>query len=214
VKARAVPCVLLGAGGHARVVLAAARAAGLVVSGVCDPVLAAEAASNWEGVDVLGDDAALERLSPYTVQLLLGIGQLTQGSLREQLFARWRERGHGFPVLIHPRAWAAPDARLAEGVQLMAGAIVQPGCAIGENTLINTAASIDHDCTVGRHVHIAPGARLCGAVHIGDGACIGAGAVVIQGVRIGAGAVVGAGVTALRDLEPARTLVGASNRLR
>lgn len=208
------PLVLIGAGGHARVLLALARAAGHSIHGVCDPQLAANGITSWEGLEVLGDDVALERLLPDRVALLLGIGLLAKGSLRERLYALWCSRGYDFPTVVHPNAWVAPGVVLRHGVQVMAGAVIQPSCEIGENSIVNTSASIDHDCYIGSHVHVAPGATLCGAVTVEDKAFIGAGATVIQGVRVGVGAVVGAGVTLTKDLSPKLTVLGAENRLR
>lgn len=211
----ALPFVLLGAGGHARVLLALLRACGHAVLGVSDPRLAAEGTVQWEGLAVLGDDAALaERLPPGEVQLALGVGQVTAGNLRERLHAAWSQRGYALPALVHPAAWLAPDVRLAQGVQVMAGAIIQPGCEIGENSVINTRAGIDHDCSIGRDVHVAPGATLCGAVHVGTGAFIGSGAVVIQGVQVGERSIVGAGAVLVRDLAPRHTLLGSTQRVR
>jgi sugar O-acyltransferase (sialic acid O-acetyltransferase NeuD family) len=200
--ATAPRCILIGAGGHGRVVLALARAAGVDVHAVCDPMLSATGREVWEGLAVLAQDAAIEQLPPDRVLLLLGVGQVTTGTRREDIYSTWRRRGYRFPVLIHPHAWIAPGSRLSEGVQVMAGAVVQPDCSIGENTIVNTAASVDHDCVIGPHVHIAPGVTLCGSVQVDDGAFIGAGVVAIQGVRIGAKAVIGAGITVLRDVEP------------
>lgn len=206
------PLVLLGAGGHARVLAALARAAGHPILGVCDPVLAASDVACWEDMDVLGDDHALDQLAPDRVALMLGVGQLTSGNLREKLYATWRARGYAFPVLVHPTAWVAPGVMLSDGVQVMAGVVIQPGCEIGENSIINTRAGIDHDCKIGRDVHVAPGATLCGSVTVEDGAFIGAGATVIQGLRVGERAVVGAGVTLVRKLANKMTILGAANR--
>lgn len=208
------PLVLLGAGGHARVLAALARAAGHPVLGVCDPKLAVDGISRWSDLNVLGDDSALGRLPPDRVALIMGIGQLATGNLRERLYDAWRSRGYDFPALVHPFAWIAPGVVLGDGVQVMAGVVIQPGCAIGENSILNTRACVDHDCRIGRNVHVAPGATLCGTVSVEDGAFIGAGATVIQGLRIGARSVVGAGVTLVRDLTSATTILGAANRLR
>lgn len=207
------PLVLLGAGGHARVLVALMRAAGYQVLGVCDPTLAKDGISRWADLDVLGDDGALELLPPDRVALALGVGQQATGNLREQLYAAWRVRGYDFPVLVHPSAWISSGVILGDGVQVMAGAVIQPGCAIGENSIVNTMAGIDHDCRIGRDVHVAPGATLCGTVTVEDGAFIGAGATVIQGLRVGARAVVGAGVTLVRDLAQTATIIGPANRL-
>jgi UDP-perosamine 4-acetyltransferase len=184
------------------------------VLGVCDPTLAANGISRWADLDVLGNDSALDRLPPDRVALVLGIGQLATGNLRERLFAAWRVRGYDFPTLVHPSAWIAPGVVLGDGVQVMAGAVIQPGCEIGANSIVNTRAGVDHDCRIGRDVHIAPSAMLCGTVTVEDGAFIGAGATVIQGLSIGARAVVGAGVTLVRDLESMTTILGAANRFR
>jgi sugar O-acyltransferase (sialic acid O-acetyltransferase NeuD family) len=208
------PLVLLGAGGHARVLVALARAVGHQVLGVCDPALAVDVVSSWEDLDVLGDETALEHFSPDSVALILGVGQLAASTLRQELYTSWRERGYDFPALVHPAAWVAPGVILGAGLQVMAGAIIQPGCEIGENSIINTRASVDHDCRIGRNVHIAPGSTLCGSVTVDDGAFIGAGATVTQGVSIGRRAVVGAGVTLVRNLSPSTTIIGAANRLR
>lgn len=208
------PLVLLGAGGHARVLLALLRASGRALLGVCDPALQAEGRSYWEGVHVLGSDEALDRLGPAQVELVLGIGQQARSSLRSRLYSDWRARGYSFPPLVHPTAWVAPDVVLSDGVQVMAGAIVQPGCVLGANVTINTRASVDHDCQIGADVHIAPGAVLCGAVQVGDRAFIGAGAVLIQGLHVGEAAFVGAGVTLVRDLAPGVLVVGSANRTR
>jgi len=63
------------------------------VLGVCDPTLGADGISRWADLDVLGDDSALDRLPPERVALVLGIGQLATGNLRERLFAAWRTPG-------------------------------------------------------------------------------------------------------------------------
>lgn len=196
------PLVLLAAGGHALVLKALAEAAGHTLLGVVDPVLAREGAREWRGLQVLGDDAALLARDPASVGLINGVGQLPRSRARQAVYERFAAAGFRFPVLTHPRAWAAPDAVLAQGVQLMAAAVLQPGCRIGANSTVNTAASVDHECDIGQHVHIAPGAVLCGQVRVHDGAFVGAGAVLLPGVTVGAGATVAAGSTLSRDLPP------------
>lgn len=199
----ALPLVLLGAGGHAKVVLSLARAAGFEVVGVCDPELAKREVTHWRGVAVLGSDEALDAVSPAGTSLANGIGQLVGGSARRNTFLRLRQRGFRFPALVHPRAWVDPTAVLSEGVQVMAGVVVQADCRVNENAILNTGACIDHDCTIGAHVHIAPGARLCGTVTLGDQVFVGSGATVLPNLTLGAEAVVAAGSTLAQNLQPA-----------
>ena len=204
--------IMLGAGGHASVLHALALAAGHHFIGICDPELCRDGVRFWKGIRVLGDDSALADIDKATMGLVNGIGQLVGNRARQLVFERSRKAGFSFPVLIHPFAWVADGVDLKQGVQVMAGAIIQPESIIGENTIVNTNASVDHGCVIGGHVHIAPGATLCGGVTVGDGAFVGAGSTLVQNVFIGSEAVVGAGAVVIKDLEPSSKLIGASMR--
>ena len=213
-KMNRLPLVIIGAGGHAKVLHALAMAAGHSILGVCDPQLVQQGQTHWRGIPVLGGDDGLKQFDPVAVGLINGIGQLVGSQARQDVFARLRQAGFNFPALVHPAAWVAFTAWLAEGVQVMAGAVVQPDCCIGENSIINTRASVDHDCKIGANVHIAPGATLCGDVCIHDRAFIGSGSTLIQGLTVGIGAVVGAGVTLTCNLERDQILLGRAPRLK
>lgn len=110
--------------------------------------------------------------------------------------------------VIHPSAVVADDAVIGDGVQIMAGAIVNPRVRIGLQCIINTKASIDHEDVLGDGVEIAPGATLCGAVHINAGAWIGAGATILPRVTVGADAVVGAGSVVVNDVAERTVVMG------
>lgn len=190
------PWIVLGGGGHARVVVDVLRACGAELLGFTDRVRCPDLA---DGVPWLGGEDALAAYPADSVYLAVGVGAIGDSSTRRRLFLEVQERGYECPPLKHPRAVVSPDAQLAEGAQVMAGAVIQPGCRIGPNSIINTRASVDHDCVIGAYVHVAPGATLSGGVVVGDGAHIGVGATVIQGVHIGASSVVGAGAVVLSD---------------
>lgn len=187
------PIVLLGAGGHASVLLALLRALGKEIIGVCDPLLEQRSLSEWDDLLILGGDNALSDFDTSAIELVNGVGQVVGSKARMQLHMAMKARGFRFATLVHPAAWVSTNALLGEGAQIMAGAIIQPHSKIGEGTIINTRAGVDHDCIVGEHAHVAPGATLCGTVHVGAGAFIGAGATVIQGISIGKNALIGAG---------------------
>ena len=206
--------IMLGAGGHAKVLLSLAIACGLQVKGVCDPALKRSGVVTWRGISVLGGDEALEQLDCSNVGLINGIGQVVGSSLRQAIYERAVGMGFRFPVLVHPRAIVDASAVLADGVQVMAGVVIQPDVRLGANTVVNTRSSVDHDCSVGSHVHIAPGATLCGNVQVADYAFIGAGATVIQGLAIGEYAVVGAGAVMVRNLPARSILLGQTARSR
>lgn len=193
------PILVIGGGGHGRVVIEALLAAGAEVAGVIDPHPAV-AATLPDGVPWLGGDEALARYQPVDYQLANGVGGIGEPH-RRSVFERLSAAGYGFARVRHPAASVArAGVVLGEGCQVMAGAVIQPGARIGADVIVNTRAAVDHDCRIGDHSHVAPGAVLCGEVTVGAGSHIGAGAVVIQGVRIGSFAIVGAGSIILRDV--------------
>jgi len=197
--------IVLGAGGHARVVIAALRRAGHDPLGLVDPTPLARPVA---GLDWLGDDGVLAR-PEAEVLLIAAIGD---GTIRRRLFERHRAAGWGFVTLVDPAAVVTERIALGEGAQVLAGAVLQPDCRIGANSIINSRAVIEHDGVVGDHAHIAPGAVLAGAVTIGEGALVGAGATVHPGIAIGAGAVVGLGAAVIAPVAPGETVVGVPAR--
>ncbi|WP_446809997.1 acetyltransferase [Methylomonas sp. 2BW1-5-20] len=193
------PVILLGSGGHAKVLLSILRRCNFEIVGVTDP--SRTVGENWLGCKVLGEDQAVRTFSPRDVALVNGIGSLPRdGGLRRRLFDKFVEEGYGFQAVRDPAAFVVDPLSLAAGVQVMAGAVIQVGALIAENCIINSGAIIEHDCRIGRHVHIAPGAIMSGGVEVGDDVHIGTGAVLIQGVRIGNGSIVGAGSVITRDV--------------
>ncbi len=204
-----LPALIIGAGGHARVLIEALTKSGTAILGC----VAKEAPIRWiPSIPFLGDDEALLRHTPSSVVLINGIGSTARPDLRRDVFLRFKQKGYHFGTVAHPAAILPSDILLGEGAQVMAGAILQPGCRVGDNAIVNTGAVVDHDCRIGAHVHVAPGAVLSGDVTVGEGAHVGTGARVIQGVEIGAGAVVGAGAAVVRDVPPGARVAGVPAR--
>jgi UDP-perosamine 4-acetyltransferase len=188
--------VIIGGGGHTRVLIGMAQVAGLSVRGVITSSVALVGTSILD-VPVLGLESEFN-LSPNEVTHINGVGNAATraGSglgPRAELYARYRARGYDFFPCISSAAVVAPHVLMGEGVLAMAGSVIQPGSIIGENVIINTRASVDHDCVIAPHCHIAPAATLCGHVVVGERSHIGAGAVITQGVHIGARVVIGGG---------------------
>lgn len=203
-----LPVLIIGAGGHAGVVLDVLLSLGERVIGFADRD-SALVGKVVQGLPVVGDDdAVLQRHQPGEVVLANGIGGTRDTAARRAAYERYAARGYRFLTLVHPSAVVSPRAAADTGAQVMAGSVLQPGALIGANTLVNTRASVDHDCRIGAHVHIAPGAVLSGGVIVDEGAHLGAGCVVLQGVRIGAGALVAAGAVVLRDVPPDGRVAG------
>jgi sugar O-acyltransferase (sialic acid O-acetyltransferase NeuD family) len=191
--------IVLGAGGHARVVIDALRTAKRPPALCLDPERAL-----WgkaiEGVEIAGGDDRLAKLPPGRFALANGVGAPLDTRPRRRIYEAMAGRGYEFPAVVAASATVAASASLADGAQVLARAVVNPGAVVGVNAIVNTGAIVEHDCLVGDHAHVCPGVILCGGVRVGAGAFIGAGAVVLPGVRIGVGAVVGAGVVVRKSV--------------
>ena len=203
--ATAPPLFVVGAGGHAKVVIAALEARGENVVGVLDDD-AAKHGSKILGVSVVG---ACEELDHARADAVLAIGD---NATRKQLAGRLA--GVTWRAVVHPRAIVHTSVRLGEGSVVLAGAVVQPDATIGPHAIVNTAASVDHDCELGAFVHLAPGVRLAGDVVVEEGAFVGIGASVLPGRRIGAWSTVGAGAVVVDDVPPGAVSLGVPARPR
>jgi sugar O-acyltransferase (sialic acid O-acetyltransferase NeuD family) len=181
--------VVLGAGGHAKVVAELARAIGWTVLGFVD--------DPEKHASVMGLPVGPIESFPAGAAAAVGIGN---PKVRRRLMLELLERGRKVPALVHPRGFVEPSARIGSGAVIAAGAIVGVDSTVGRGAIVNTAASIDHDNRLGDFAHAAPGARLAGTVSVGEGSWIGIGSTVIQQRSIGAWTMVGAGSVVVRDL--------------
>jgi UDP-perosamine 4-acetyltransferase len=208
--------VIIGAGGHAKVVLEACRAAGLAVLGLVDPGQAGGPAGRTVlGAPLLGDEAILPALRHQGVAgAVVAIGD---NAVRQALGARLAGMGFSLPAVVHPAALISPSARLGAGVVVLARAVLGAASLLDDLALINTGAIVEHDNHIGAAAHVAPGCALAGDVWVGERALVGIGSAVRPGIRIGADAVVGAGAAVVAAVAagqrvggvPARPLRGA-----
>ena len=204
-----LPIIVVGGSGHARVLVSTLLLEQRTVLGFVDPDASLPPIL---GVRRMGDDREVFRYAPDRIRLVNGVGSGRSTDLRTSVYASFREKQYLFESVIHPSATIARDVDRAEGLQVMAGAIVQTGVRLGENVILNTGAIIDHDCVIGDHAHVAPGATLSGCVRLDQGVHVGTGATIIQGIRVGTGSTVGAGAVVLHDVPAGITVVGVPAR--
>lgn len=203
--------IVLGGGGHAKVLIDALHRQGHQVLGITD-LNVRDNSPSVLGVPILGGDDIVLQYPRDRIELVNALGSVSSVSKRQQLFEKFKRSGYHFLSVIHPGAIVAADAQLSEGVQIMAGAVIQAGASIGENTIVNTRAVVEHDCKIAAHVHLAPGVVLSGSVKIGQGSHIGTGATVIQEIQIGMNSLVGAGAVVVRDIPPDTKVLGIPAR--
>lgn len=203
--------VIVGAGGHGRVVL------DILVQARRHHVVAFLDSNRelhgrrMDGVPVLGDLNALAhfRREHNIAGAIVAIGD---NGVRRAFADRIESMGIELINAIHPSANLARNVTLGRNVVVAAGAVVCAHCQIGDSVILNTGCIVDHETMVGTAAHVCPGARIAGRVTIESGAFIGIGATVIQMVRIGCEAVVGAGAVVTRNVAPMSTVVGVPAR--
>jgi sugar O-acyltransferase (sialic acid O-acetyltransferase NeuD family) len=198
------PVAVIGAGGHAKVVISTLLAAGFEVACVYD-----DDSSKWGsevlGAPVRGPVAEIE--SNPRLKAIIAVGD---NGAREKMAGRFEQIE--WLAVVHPAAYVHPSVKIAEGTVVFAGAVIQPDAVIGAHAIINTGATVDHDCAIGDFVHVAPGTNLAGGVRVGRGAFLGIGSAVIPYRSIGEWTTVGAGGVVIDDLPARITAVGVPAR--
>ncbi|MCA1669124.1 MAG: acetyltransferase [Thermomicrobia bacterium] len=193
--------LILGAGGHGKVIADILCCRGIPVMGFLDDNPATWGAMRL-GLPVLGGIATWHEHMPGG--LIVGIGDI---AARKAVVERLGSDARALWCnAIHPHATVAQSAQRGCGIAVMAGVVVNPDAILGDHSIVNTGATVDHDCVIGEYAHIGPGAHLAGGIRVGHEALIGIGANIMPWLTIGDGAVVGAGSVVIGDV-PSQVMV-------
>lgn len=198
--------VIIGAGGHGKVVADIAH-----LNGYEDIVFLDDnpGLSEVDGYRVVGPVSSFGRHGSCDFVVAVG-----DAGVRSRIQTRLEDAGECVVTLVHPSAVVAGDAEIGAGSVVMAGAVINPSASLGRGCIINTGATVDHDCAVGDFAHVSVGAHLAGAVSVGDGTWVGIGAVVSNNISICPGCVIGAGAAVVRNINVPGTYVGVPAKLK
>jgi len=202
--------LVLGAGGHGRVVADAA-----ISTKRWDTIAFADDRIGEEvkplGLDIVSTLADFADVAARFDAVALGIGN---NRARLELYGKCRARNLVLPPIVHRSAAVSAYATIGPGSVVLAQAAVNPGACLGAACIVNTGATIDHDCSLADGVHVSPGANLAGGITVGRATWIGIGACVRQELTIGPDVIVGAGSVVITDVEPGQTVFGVPARVR
>lgn len=203
--------VIVGAGGHGKVILDILRAAGKYDAVGFVDSSADRAGKTIGGLPIFGPANVLPKLWQRGIRAaIVAIGD---SRARQQYAAVLREQRFELINAIHPTASVSATATLGRNIVIAALAAVCTEARIDDSVILNTACVVDHECEVGEGSHICPGAHLAGRVRVGRSAWVGLGANVIQCLSIGDHATVGAGAAVIRDVPAHSTVVGVPARV-
>ena len=182
--------VIVGGGGHARVIAS-------MVRGEVEMVTTTPAS----------EDAVLQDLaSRHDVDVYLGIGRNAD---RQRIADKLRDWGARLPVCGSAAAFIARNAEIADATVLCPGSVIGAAAVVGFACIVNTLSSVDHDCQLGDYTQITAGVTLGGGVRTGASCFLGVKSAIVPGVTLGDGVVVMAGSLVTRNV-PASLMVGGS----
>jgi len=199
--------VLLGAGGHCKVIIDIIRSnKNYKIIGITNKD---NGGNEICDIPIIGKDDLLKGCFDSGVEnAFIALGGLEDRGIRNKLFNMAKVLGYKIPALIHAKAIVSSHASIGEGTCVMPGVIINSGVCIGKNCIINSGAVIEHDCVIGNNTHISPNVSIAGGVKIGNDTHIGIGSTVIQNLSIGCNVTIGAGAVVIDNIKSGVVAVG------
>lgn len=151
--------IIIGMGGHSKVVTDIARLNGYKILGYLDDLEPVGTQREF----YLGRIDTLPSRVKDNLSFVVAIGH---NLVRKAIVENYQDLNLDYARLIHPAAIIGSKVEILSGTVVMPGAIINAGSKIGEHVIVNTSAVVDHDCVVGDFVHIAQGAVLAGGVTV------------------------------------------------
>lgn len=196
--------IIIGAGGHGKVIADAALKNGY--TNIC--YIDDHAKGEIMGFPIIGTCEDIERLNDENTDFIIGIGN---NDVRKKVA---ETHDLNWVSIVHPSAQIAFNAEIGKGTVVMANAVVNVGATIGEHCIINTGAIVEHDNMIENYVHISPNVALGGTVRIGSLTHVGIGATVKNNIDICSDCTIGAGAVVVKNIKEPGTYVGAPIRKR
>ena len=201
--------VIIGAGGHAKVIADIIEKLGDEIIGFLDDKIEKNTIiiKDYKVIGDLNNRFTLA-IANSDYEFITAIGD---NKKREEIS---KSPNLKFYTAIHPSAQIGLDVKIEEGTAIMANVCINSSARIGKHCIINTGAIIEHDNIIENYVHISPNATLGGTVKVGKLTHIGIGATVKNNVTICKNCIVGAGAVVVKNIEKEGTYIGVPARKR
>lgn len=195
--------VIIGAGGHAKVIADIIKKSGDKVVGFLDDNIPEET-KIIDNCKILGKtrDCKFLQQDDKSLYFIIAIGN---NYIRKNIYERYTLN---YYTAIHPSSVIGMEVTIGEGTVIMANTSINPNTKIGKCCIVNTGAILEHDNEIGDYVHVSPNATLCGTVNVGDFTHIGAGATIKNNINITEDCVIGAGAVVVKNIEEEGIYVG------
>ncbi len=195
--------VIIGAGGHAKVIADIIEKSGDEIVGFLDD-------NKKKGTNIIKEYKVLGDFNnrfPLAIansdyEFIIAIGD---NKKREEIS---HSPNLKFYTAIHPSAQIGLDVEIKEGTVVMANSCINSSAKIGKHCIINTGAIIEHDNIIEDFVHISPNVALGGTVKIGKNTHVGIGSTIKNNITICENCKIGAGAVVVKDIEKEGTYIG------
>ena len=199
--------VIIGAGGHGRVIADIAQKLGVykAISFLDDGE-----AKETMGLPIVGKTSDVEKYVDIA-DIFVAIGN---SKVRRDFTECLLTLGANIPTLVHPSAIIGACVEIGVGSAIMAGTVINPCSKLGKGVILNTCSSIDHDCVIGDYRHIAVGVHVAGTVSLGDNVWLGAGATIKNNTIVCGNCIIGAGAVVVKDIMESGTYIGVPAKIK
>ena len=165
--------IVIGAGGHAKVVLDTIKNQGIYsVKGFCvDDVPVGQKVLGYTVID----NAQISEIGEdRSVFFIVAIGD----NNARKIFFENALKKYTPAIIIHSSAVIGSNVVIGDGSVVLANVVINADAKIGINTIVNTGVIIDHDSQIGNHSHLSLGTVVASKLKISDGYLSGIGSKI------------------------------------
>lgn len=193
--------VIIGAGGHAKVIADIIIKSGDNLIGFLDDNIEKDTViiAGYKVIGNLNNRFILNK----EYKFIIAIGD---NKKRKDIVDKTPDMN--FYKAIHPNAQIGLDVEIEEGTVIMANAVINSSAKIGKHCIINSGAIIEHDNIIKDYVHISPNSSLGGTITVGECTHIGIGAVIKNNINICDKCTIGAGAVVVNNIKEEGTYIG------
>lgn len=197
--------VILGSGGHAKVIADIVNKSGDKIVGFLDNNV--KCGQTFLGYPILGSDLDYVRFKDCYFVIAIG-----NSKVREKIYKKMKNVN--WYTAIHPNASISSiGVEIGIGTVVMSNAVVNTDAVIGKHCIINSSSTVEHDNIIDDFVHISVGVKLAGHVLIGKHTWLGIGATVRNDISICDDCVIGAGAVVVKNIIESGTYIGVPAKL-
>lgn len=159
------PIILLGAGGHSKVIIDTFIEQGVFIYGIIDDYK--QPSVFYRNVNIIHKNEI-----PINAVFFPCIGDNT---IRSSIIKRYKG---SYINCIDKKSHISDTVKLGVGNYIGPYSIISADCNIGNFNIINNGAIIGHDTQIGDYCHISLNSNICGGCFIKDFSFLGAGSTI------------------------------------